>query len=83
LALETDILVKTLPVSAFETSKLPSAAARAAASSILVHNRCYQSNNVSPFFTKSLSLIYTLLTYPTLGIIGFMFFSTHASSVPS
>jgi hypothetical protein len=33
LALETDILAKTLPVSAFETSKLPSAAARVAAAS--------------------------------------------------
>jgi hypothetical protein len=63
LALDTEILAKTLPTSAFETSKLPSAAAKvASASSILIHNHCCQSNNVSPF-TKVIVFIY--LTYIT------------------
>jgi hypothetical protein len=39
LASETEILAKILPISAFVTSKLPSAAARfAVASSILIGN---------------------------------------------
>ena len=64
LASETETLAKALLISALETSKLPSAASKAAFASSIFKSKSRLSmvNKVSPFFTRSLSLMYTLST---------------------
>jgi hypothetical protein len=73
LASETEILAKILPISAFVTSKFPSAAARfAVASSILIGNLLSIVNKVSPFLQNR--CLYKHFTYisDTLGITCFL-----------